>query len=69
MGWVSVKDRLPESDLDEVLCSDGNVSFVGSFWSKFQRFDFDDASYWRHSVVVYWMEIPPTPNHNFYVTF
>lgn len=67
MGWVSVNDRLPASDLDEVLCSDGDSFAIGSFWAKSQRFEFNSdfnincMLYWRHSAVVYWMEIPPTP--------
>lgn len=61
LGWISVKERLPEKEGWYLTCSDDNgtpqaigvTRFDGKGWED------DDDSYYCH--VDYWMPIPELP--------
>lgn len=58
--WISVKDRLPEKELD-YLVTDGNDQMVAAFIIKYRIWDFFRNTFWESEEVTHWMPLPEPP--------
>jgi len=59
MEWISVKDKLPEKDFEEVLITNGKYVQQSCF-SKWDNGPSFGKSEWFGDVT-YWMEMPKSP--------
>lgn len=68
MSWVSVKDRLPDEDVDVLVCDINHLGApiaVGKYspnpnWSDWET----DSDFWQGSSdldVTHWMPLPTNP--------
>lgn len=58
--WISVKDRLPESD-GHYLCTDGNEIQIMAYFGEYKG-SYDWSSYMSNTIdVTHWMPLPKAP--------
>lgn len=63
MGWISVKESLPETDC-AVLVTTGKYMVIADWYSEHQRFrpqDREDAIAIPHESFTHWMPLPAQP--------
>jgi hypothetical protein len=60
MEWISVKDRLPEKENEEVICYDGKIVFTGVEYSKKNDFEWIECGY-KPKNITHWMPLPNPP--------
>lgn len=54
--WISIKDRLPESNTDVLLFSEHGITIAflsNSYWYDYNQNDYNDP--------LYWMPLPEPP--------
>lgn len=68
MEWISVKDRLPETNCDVLVAKQNGRVFQMSYHAPFDSgkriFQWWGFSKWvdQHSQVTHWMPLPEPPN-------
>ncbi len=58
MEWISIEDKIPESDYDVIVCTTRNYIEKASYDESSKKF-FSNGYFVKN--VTHWMELPETP--------
>ncbi len=63
MKWISVKERLPEDDIDLIVCTNTFYMGIGWYYPQTKKWDFEIQKHTEADLgeVTHWMPMPPPP--------
>jgi len=64
MEWISVKDRLPDKEMDLLVCTNTFYMGIGWYYVDAKKWDFEIQKHTEADLgeVTYWMPVPPPPD-------
>jgi len=63
MEWISVKDKLPDREMDLLVCTDTYYMGIGWYYVSSKTWDFEIQKHTEADLgeVLFWMPLPPPP--------
>ena len=64
MSWIPVRERLPEKEMDLIVCTDTFYMGIGWYYPNSQTWDFEIAQHTEADLgqVTHWMPLPAPPD-------